>query len=554
MEMPGNMEAQGRSSDRISVAIVIAGILVALIYFGFPDHRYLSDGLNAALLVREHGGLYVHPNHPLYPLLPGLIYNMMGRENSGMNELEALLVWSMFVGVFACWAMLAAMRIGSIATAATVAGLGLFAFTKGIWFFSVIPAPSSSAMAPQVFALVAIVYASRRWPDGPTRNEIVLMGLLTSIAILANQMNAALLLPAGYVMFQGTQENRAKVRNLLMLLGIVALSTFLVFFTCAVAIEGIRTPAGFLAWQHSYVYDTRWWVHGFADAIKRNWTGVNEVLVANTFKPDGLFGNWREGLNTPIWYIRLIIRFGQAIVLGFFAFETIRALVAYIKGTVRHTIQTLGLAVAVPLIAFSTIWTPETIHYRVLYIPGLILLLAPSLEHYYGLAQFRMRRAWPIVLVIIALFATNLVTQFIPQSDPGNNPYLNEIFTLDKSIGKDDVIIFSGSDEGVIRSLYAQYFLKCEAIKVHELIPMLRQHPDEVMKEFLDKDKAGHRLLIHEDALYSVGDVEYMNKQFNMDIRPGEMLEFMQSWAKPVGQIKLNGKNYFQFVPKDVGW
>ena len=544
-------EIPGKTSGRISIAIIIAAIFVAVFYFGFPDHRYLSDGLKSAIQMRDSGGLYVHPNHPLYPLLPGLIFRLMGGESSGMNELEMLLVWSMFVGVFACWAMMAAMRAGSLSVAATVLGLGLFAFTKGIWYFSVIPAPSSSAMAPQVFALVAIAFAMQKRPSGPSRTDIAFIGLLTALAILASQMNAALLLPAGFVMFQGTTTRREKLRNLFTLLGIVVAVNIAILVICGIAFAGVRTPAEFLSWQHSYVYDSRWWIHGFVDAFKRNWIGANEVLVAYTFRPDGLFGNWSEGFDTSMWYWRLAIRIGQAIVLFFFAFETLRAAVAYVRGVVRFPIQTVGLAVALPLIVFSFLWTPETFHYRILYIPGLILFLAPSLEHYYGLSRFRLRKAWPILIVVIALFATNLDTQFLPQSDPAKNPHLNEIYILKNSIGPGDVIIYSGSGDGGMRALYAEYFLKCQAIRVHELIPSLRLHPDEVLKDFIDKYKAGHKLLIHQDALTSEEDVDYMNRQYHMDIQPGEMLKFMESWAKPIDQFTMNGKTYFLFAPKD---
>jgi hypothetical protein len=539
-------------SRSIPIALIVAAILIALIYFGFPCNRYLSDGLKAAILMRDSHGLYVHPNHVLYPLLPGLLFDLIGDTASGLSELEMLTLWSMLAGVVACWGLIIALRAGSMTVATTIAVLGLFAFFKGIWYFSVIPSPSSSALAAQVCALAAIALAARTLPSGPSSRAVSAVGFFTSLAILTSQMNAALIFPAIYVIWLSNKPQKAKALAIVSYLGITAVTALAVIVVFGVAFAGIRSPNDLLSWQHSYVYDSRWWIHGFVDAIRRNWVGANDVILAFLFRPDGLFGNWSEGWGTTLWLARLPVRVGQAAVLLFMYVEILKAVVRYVRDRRRALIQTIGLAVALPLMIFSFFWTPETFHYRILYIPGLMMFLAPSIERSYSLDRFRLRRAWPVLLVVFALIATNLTTQFLPQSDPANNPHRGEVLFLAPYVGPGDVIIYSGTGDSGMRALYAEYFLHCKTIRVNDLIPSIRQRPDEVIRDLTDLYLQGHNILIHGDAIYSAEDVEYMNRQYHMDIGPTEMLDFVMSWTVPVDQAAFGDQHYYWVAPKGV--
>jgi len=534
---------------------MFAGALaVALLCFLVPNHRYFVDGLMTAIKMRDSGGDWIiHPHHILHPLLPQIVYRMVGEHNSGITELELLLIWSMCVGVLACWGQMMVFRAGSFGPFATLMGLGLFSFSRAIWYFSVTPNQNSTALALHVFTLLAIVIALRRLPEGPSRANIVAIGVLTSLAILASQINAVLLLPAVYVMFAGEGISKGrKLGNLARYLGIVALVAGGLFVLTGIILEGVRTPAHFLDWQHSYVYERRWWAQGLVDAIQRTWVGSINVLLASVFDRSGLFGNWREGFGTSHWFLQLTLRVGQAIVLAFFVVETVRAAITWVRTRPLPPIQTIGVLSALPVMIFSCFWAPESSNYRILYIPGFLLFLMPSLVRRYSLDRFAPKRAWPIVIVVLSLFAVNFVTQFLPQATPRNNPYNYEAFALMSFVEPGSLIIYSGTDEGHMRGLYAQYFLRCHTIMVHELVRLVRECPEEVQEGFRDYREAGSLMLVHQDALYSDEDVEWMNAVYGMDIRPGELLEYMNTWTTLGSPLLLiNEKRYYPFLPRD---
>jgi len=539
----------GRAGNTGWIATVLAALVIALVYFGLPNFRYLNDGLVAALRMRDASPWFVHPNHPVHPLVPLIIYRALGGQASGLSELELLTMWSILCGIIACVGLMTILRAGSTATAAIVLGLGLFAFSNGVWYFFVTANPSSTALTFQILALIPIAIAIRRRPDGPTVGDRVAIVLLTALAILAGQINAMLLLPACYAVTSGDIPTREKSGRAVVLLVMVVIVTAAMFYLVGALFAGVRTPSGFLDWQHSYVFERRWWVHGLLDAIRRNWVGAVSVHVASAFDSGGLFGSWLDGFGTPARVAGLLIKLGQAIVLLFLIVETIRAVAAWAQHRPLIPIQIIGLLSAVPIILFSCFWTPDTIHYRILYVPGYLLFLIPSVERHYRLEQFRFRRAWPVVLVLICLFSTNLATRFVPESNPEGNPYRYEMFRLRDSMNPGDIIIFSGSDEGRSRELYARYFLDVDTMLVNDIIGRVRSDPDGLAATLRAHYESGGILLVHEDALLSDEDVEIMNQLYGTDIRPGEFADFMQTWTTLASHFMID--QYYLFEPKE---
>jgi len=58
-------------------------------------------------------------------------------------------------------------------------------------------------------------------------------------------------------------------------------------------------------------------------------------------------------------------------------------------------------------------------------------------------------------------------------------------------------------------------------------------------------------IMIHEDAIYTKADIDWMNRVYSMDIREGEVLEFIEECAAPVySGVLINEKRYIRIVPK----
>jgi hypothetical protein len=142
------------SHQRASLGqLVVMGTAVAFVtalYYGLPCYRYTADGLIAAIRMRDSGGLYVHPNHPLFPLLPGLVHAILRFLGSDLNEVEMLFLWSTFSGVLSAVMLMVILRMFRLSIGGVLVGLGLFAFSNAVWFFSVTPNPSSTALVTQI--------------------------------------------------------------------------------------------------------------------------------------------------------------------------------------------------------------------------------------------------------------------------------------------------------------------------------------------------------------------------------------------------------------------
>ena len=533
-------EKQPRSTT-IPLSIAIAA--VACLYFLIPNYRYLSDGLIAAVRMRDTPGWFVHPNHPLHPLLLQIIYRALNLSKSGLDELEVLHLWSIIMGITGCIAFVSAMRTEIKSTFAAMIGLGFYAFTNAIWFFNVAANPQATAVTPQVLALLMIAMLLNR--DQFSARHMIALGLVTSIAILSSQLNLVLLAPVAAAVMLTEGPLRGKFISFFIYLLTVLIATLSLYILIAVPFVGIKTPQGFIEWQHSYVYSGRWWATNIPDIIQRNAIGLAKVHIAGAHDPNGIFGNWLNGFPSPLWFISLLVRIGQGYVLIFILVETFRALYLFIKGKIRTPLQWIGLATFLPIFLFSIVWVPETFHYRIMYIPGLILFLLPSITTRYGLDRFNFRKSWPVLLFILFLFSANFVMQILPNADPDNNPYTNDLKTL-SNVGDKDLVIFSGTDLGMTRGLYVRYFLGCDIEFSNELLGEIESDPEAVVDELENVKRRGGMILIHKDAI-SVSDFKEVNSMYGTELDPADLIAFFDKNTVTVGYY--NASSYILVIP-----
>ncbi len=533
---------------------MVAGVLaVALFYIVLPNHRVMSDAMIAAVRMRDVQPWFIHPNHLLHPLLPEIILKLGFGRLTGLNELEMLLAWSMMAGTLGAWFLLLSLREGGMPVVTSLIGLGLYAFSSAVWYFSVAAGPSATALAFSEAVLLALVIASRRAPYGLKLPTITWLAVISILSIIASQFNAILMLPACYVVLMGSRSPKTKGFNVFCYLAITIVGSLMMYILGGVIFNQIRSPLQFMDWQHSYVYGSRWWSQGFVDTVQRNWIGAISVPFTSAFYKYGLFGDWALGFGKPIWLIWLVIRASQAFVLLFLLIETIGAIVFWIRTRRILPVQAIGAISSIPIILFSCFWTPETTHYRVMYAPGFILFLTPYLHQRYELGQFRLRKAWPLLLAVLLLFAINLTTQFIPQSNPNNNPYIREVNTVEGYVTPNDLIIYSGTDAGQLRALYTEYFIQCSTLLVQDLYIHYQEDPDDLIQTFNDLHESGGRIYIHEDAIYSEEDVAIMNGLYGLDIQPGEIANLMSAHMRfSAVSFTVNSKHYYIALPMEA--
>jgi len=221
----------------------------------------------------------------------------------------------------------------------------------------------------------------------------------------------------------------------------------------------------------------------------------------------------------------------------------------WLRAKPRLPIQNIGLLAAVPIMLFSFVFTPEWINYRILYVPGFLLFIAPILERDFGLLQPRLRRAWPLLLIVVCLFLANFTVKFLPESDPGKNVFLNEAKQLGEVFGRHDRIFFISAGGGDFRVKYTRYFTECSVTRIIDLVAEIRNNPDKVEAFFRDGIEDGGTVVVHEDALYSLDSLNGVNRKYGIDIQPGEIAGFFKSHFSSSGQLNINNEIYIIFQP-----
>jgi len=266
--------------------------------------------------------------------------------------------------------------------------------------------------------------------------------------------------------------------------------------------------------------------------------------MSSVFREYGLFGDWRIDFGTPVWFARLFIRLGQAYVLAFLFVETLRAFIEWLSAHKKNRIQTLGILAAIPAVAFSIVYTPEWANYRIMYPPGLVLLLALALERRFELDRPRFRKIWPLVLAVFCLFSVNLVVKAIPESDSTNNPFLTEAIQLRNVLDENSLYIVSGTDDGFLRGLYARYSTRCEYVKIPHLLDMIREDEAKVVESFGERLLDGHIILIHEDV-FSAEDVAFLETHHGLDLNLSEFAAFIDRYVEFKNSFIINKKKFF---------
>jgi len=535
--------------NRKTQFFVLIGIAVlALVYSRFPCHRYFIDGLTSASEIEYGSRLSIHPNHPLFPLVPQIIFDFIVARVPDASALGFLLLWSIAFGVLSCWLFTLVLRKSGLALSTILISLGLFGFSAGSWFFFATPNQYSTALAFHLFTLVYIAGILRN-DKVPTIGQSIGLGALIGLAILAHQVNALLIVPAIYALY--VKRGKISVNLSAMIIPAILISVGGLLFSGFV-LAGIRNFSEFITWQKSYVTRSWYWASGLSDAFVRSLHGKIEVFLAHVFHSEGLFGDWSMNSPPGVLLGRFLLRIGQAYVLVFLTVETFLAFFDLFKRENRSPLKLLGLFTLLPIALFASVFTPESINYRIFYLPGYFLFLAFRLERKFKLRNFAFKKAWPVILAVIFIFLCNFIVKFLPESNPKNNPYIAEAGLIADSVNPGCLFVFSGADDDYLRAQYVRYFAHEDILFAYELIDEIRSNPNELVKSFLGALNAGKTVFVHEDVLNSDYDIKWLNDFYGLDIKPGEFKKFFRIFSRDPESILINDKKYYIINPVPI--
>jgi hypothetical protein len=369
----------------------------------------------------------------------------------------------------------------------------------------------------------------------------------------------------------------------LITVGGAILITGLITVVTGALILGLKSPSDFIAWQHSYVTRSMYWVDNPVDSIVRSFRGIIELHLAHAFHVEGLFGDWsldNESGNYFNFYKWLILRIAQAFILIFLLILTIGTFIGWFKTRPINKLQLIGLLSATPFFLFSFFFTPDSTNYRIFYLPGFILFVAPgylgtgpnfardrieSVKRYAGeirpsphipltlfilLLEFlnlmkpNLKRVIIPGLLIAALFASNFIVKYLPESDPARNPYISEAQTLALSVGPGDLVVYSGAGDDYLRMYYTKYFTRADVTYLPELINIVRYASDDLLNDIRKRIDEGHTILIHEDALFSPDDMHSVNSQYGTNIGDTEFADYLEKHVTVGSVIEIGGNEY----------
>ncbi|HEX9744889.1 MAG TPA: DUF2723 domain-containing protein [bacterium] len=526
-----------------STFIVLA--LIAILYFTFNNQRYFVDGISDANLINNSTTIFIHPNHPLWPLFPQILFKIGFPFFTSYPSLYLVQIVSIMGGVFTLATFLYLLHSVNLKPVTVIACALLFSFSSGVWFFSTTPNQYSTALFLSTLVLVFLSQFELNLRKKTDWGLILKASIIAGIGVLFHQINIFLIFPLAHSFSKKSPSSDRKSR-LVSFAGGSAVMLAVVFFGMVLAAlfsGNLNSISDFISWQKSYVVHPQYWANDFIDSISRTFRGIIETHISHGFHPEGLFGDWSAGSGS------ILIRICQVAVLIFFFYITIHALYDYLTNKIHRNYQTLGLSLVFPLLIFSFFFTPESPNYRIFYLPAYFLFIAPWIENTFALDTFSFRRAAPLFLVIAMLFTSNFLIRFLPESNPGNNPYISEALRLGAFVSGGDLVIVSSSSDDYIRSVYIPYFTGAETSMIHEVYLRSLEDRYKLFSSFDEIYSSGGKILIHEDAVHFEEDADWVKKFYGVDINPDDLDKLLFTNTSPGEDYLINGKLYIELIP-----
>jgi len=519
------------------LVLTLAVAILSLLYIGLPNFRFFSDGVQFAVEMKYSSDWILHPHHVLYPLLPQIVRKLTG---FGEGDMDFLVGWSHLMGILSLIGMVFLLRKLTDNMRAVIIGLVLFGLTNGVWYFSVTPNQNSTPLMFGVFTLLLIVDTSQRNLISTWR--ILALALMIAIATLGSQVNAALIFPAAAVMFHSSQSGRVKSAKSWFLILATILITLLTTILICVKFGKFSSAADFINWQNSYAYQSRWWVSGIGDAITRNIKGITELTCGNLSGDGGLFG-------PP----NILARPVQIIVYLILLIEIFTAFAAYIKNKLRLPLQTLGLLVAIPIFLFSIFYIPQNMNLRVLYVPGFLIFLLPSIEQRYMSEKANPKlRILPILLLVLLLIS-NLLGKYLHERTPESNLFLQQTEEATRYISPDDIIIYPWTDDGHTQALYMQYYIGCDALTANKLMQIEAAIPEDDFRAFVFGPDRNRNVWLHDELIVPSGTGVWLTTRYEHVPSQEECHTFIQKWfGEDSGELENVFPWYYRFKLHDT--
>jgi hypothetical protein len=425
---------------------VLAGLSAVVLYLCTPTANYYWDGLAFALRIEQvskhasaASGLF-HQNHLLYNAIGYLLYvtpRCLGLSVRALTLLQVASAVSCAMGVGIFFSM--ARRISSSVYVAAI-GAGVLAVSTCWWKAATDADAYSLSVALVLISASSLLSKDPRW---------CLAGAALAGAMLIHEL-ASLFYPAALVavLVSNRVENRLRFAVKLSLLtwGLTIAS----YYTCAALVFGMTRPLDVIKWAGSNPYGV-----GFSNPLRTLGTFPKyqvDLIFGHSFKAFRRYGGAAEltfaGIGIVAACVAVLIVVRRARIK-----EGVRSIwrVTPDQSDQWRRIMPVLLTWIGTYALFLLVWEPYVLHYRVYYVPAVVLMFVLMLSNYHRRTSSRPSGA--AVIAVIALFFLNLAFFIAPHMRSSSNLLVAAAKEANRQWNEHTVIYFTarGAIDGAFR-------------------------------------------------------------------------------------------------------
>jgi hypothetical protein len=417
---------------------LVAGFLAMVMYLATPTANYYWDGLAFALKIEQvakqvkpPSDLF-HQNHLVYNAIGYLLYvvpRSLGFTVRALTGLQIASAVSCAVGVGIFFGI--ARRMSGSSYIAWV-GSALLAVSTCWWKAATDADAYSLSVAPVLVCAATLLSERPRW---------YFAGLGLAGGMLIHEL-AALFYPAAMVavLVNDRIENRFKFA--LKLSALAWGITVVFYYAVARIVFGITTPAGVIKWAGSNPYGVP-----FSNPLTTLGTFPKyqlDLIFGHSFKTFRLYAGNAELVFASVGILAVcvaafLISRRASIKEGI---KSIWRISPDIRDQWKRTMPVLLVWIATYAL-FLLVWEPYVLHYRVYYVPAVVLMFVLVLSNYHHRTLSLPSGA--AALAVAALSLLNLAFFIAPHMRSSSNLLVAAAKAANKSWDEHTVVYFTAS-------------------------------------------------------------------------------------------------------------
>lgn len=441
---------------RESLITIFIGLLFIIIYACFPTKLHYIDGLSFSYDIENFPISYdFHQHHPLWLPMTYLLFHAFKIIIPGLRAIVFLSILNAILGGLSIILLIRLLnRLTDNWYASVLAGLFM-----GLCWGMMIDCTDANIyifMLVMVLIIATILFSNERL----TRKNSIIATLLTLFACLVHQMfffYIFVVLTAIWICSPRFQRKNTLIICTGLYGLIIYIANYIIYQQSTSLAKG-EIEIGFWQWLTAFGQHPAWWT-----AIKLGFWGALEVF---NFQQMSLFIHTQgselmhHADNYDAVYISTASILIHIIIIATIIWEIIRLYQDKEKKLKYRKVRILVLVWFLPLYIFNHLFSAFELHYKVLYLPPLIILWTLNLVD--SPSKYHRSIVYAVSLLLVFMLTWNFLTGMLPNTNPNNNKYLVPVLDIAPLVKKGDLIILS--DRQGYMSFLARIYTDADAI------------------------------------------------------------------------------------------